>query len=227
MWYERTEALIGADNIEKIKNANIAVFGVGGVGTFCIEALVRAGVHKITIVDGDVVCESNLNRQLIATVDSINKPKVEVMKERLLKINPDAEVNTIYDFYTPENRNKFNLSIFDYVVDAIDSVPNKIDLIKTCYDNKIQIISSMGTANKLDPLQFCISDIHKTSVCPLAKVIRKKAKELNIKKLKVLYSKELPVKPVTDNVKLGSISFVPSAAGLIIAGEVIRDIIKK
>ena len=227
MWNERTEALIGADNIEKIEKANIAVFGVGGVGTFCIESLVRAGVLKITIVDGDVVCESNLNRQLIATVDSLNKPKVEVMKERLLKINSNVEVTAIYDFYTPENRDKFNLSAFDYVVDAIDSVPNKIDLIKTCYENNIQIISSMGTANKLDPLQFCISDIHKTSVCPLAKVIRKKAKELNIKKLKVLYSKELPVKPIIPDVKLGSISFVPSTAGLIIAGEVIRDIIKK
>lgn len=227
MWYERTEALVGADNIEKLKKAKIAVFGVGGVGTFCIEALVRAGVGEITIVDGDVVCKSNLNRQLIATIDSLNKPKVEVMKERLLNINPDIKVTAIYDFYTPENRDKFSLSKFDYVVDAIDSVSNKIDLIKTCYDADIKIISSMGTANKLDPLQFCISDIHKTSVCPLAKVIRKKAKELGIKKLKVLYSKELPVKPVKDGVKLGSISFVPSTAGLIIAGEVIRDIIKE
>jgi tRNA A37 threonylcarbamoyladenosine dehydratase len=226
MWYERTEALIGKENIEKLKNSHVAVFGVGGVGSFVIEALARAGIGEITVIDGDVVCESNINRQLIATADVIGQPKVNVMQKRILSINPDIEVNAIYEFYTPDKRDEFLKGSYTYVVDAIDSVPNKIDLIKSCYDRNIRIISSMGAANKLNPAMFEVADISKTSVCPLAKVIRRKLSELNIKKLKVVYSKEPPLKPVTEGVKLGSISFVPSSAGLLIASEVIRDIIK-
>lgn len=226
MWYERTEALIGKYNIDKLKNTHIAVFGVGGVGSFVAEALIRAGVGSITVIDGDKVSETNINRQLIATTKTVNVPKVHVMEERANEINPEIIINTIYDFYTPENRESFFINKYDYVVDAIDSVTNKVDLIKTCYDRKIPIISSMGTANKLNPMMFEITDIYKTSVCPLAKVMRKRLKDLNVEKLKVLYSKELPVKPVDSEVKLGSISFVPSVAGLIIASEVIGDIIK-
>jgi len=226
MWYERTEALIGNNNIEKLKNSHVAVFGVGGVGSFVAEALIRVGVGTVTAIDGDKVAESNINRQLIATTKTVNMPKVEVLEERAKDINPEININTIYDFYTPENRDKFFVDKYDYVVDAIDSVANKVDLIKICYEKKIPIISSMGTANKLNPTMFEISDIYKTSVCPLAKVMRKKLKELNIEKLKVLYSKELPVKPIDNDVKLGSISFVPSVAGLIIASEVVSDIIK-
>jgi len=227
MWYERTESLIGSENIEKLRNSHIAIFGVGGVGSFVAEGLIRAGVGTITVIDGDKVAESNINRQLIATAKTLDLPKVEVISERAKDINPEIKIHTIYDFYTPENRDNFFVNKYDYVVDAIDSVTNKVDLIKTCYDKNIPIISSMGTANKLNPTMFEIADINKTSVCPLAKVIRKKMKELGVKKLKVLYSKELPAKPVDSNVKLGSVSFVPSVAGLIIAGEVVSDIIKE
>lgn len=227
MWYERTESLIGSENIEKLRKSHVAVFGVGGVGSFVIEGLIRAGVGVITVIDGDKVVESNINRQLIATTKTLNIPKVNVIEERAKDINPEIEIHTIYDFYIPENRDKFFMYEYDYVVDAIDSVTNKVDLIKNCYDKKIPIISSMGTANKLNPKMFEIADINKTSVCPLAKVIRKKMKELGVTKLKVLYSKELPLKPIDSNVKLGSVSFVPSVAGLIIAGEVVSDIIKK
>jgi len=227
MWYERTEILIGKENIEKLKNSHVAIFGIGGVGSFVAEALIRAGVGTITLIDGDIVTESNINRQLIATTKTINIPKVYIIEERAKDINTEIQINTIYDFYTPENKEKFFNNQYDYVVDAIDSVSDKVDLIKTCYDRKIPIISSMGTANKLNPTMFEISDIYKTSVCPLAKVMRKKLKELNVEKLKVLYSKELPVKPIGTDVKLGSISFVPSTAGLIIASEVVSDIIKR
>lgn len=226
MWSERTEALIGKENIEKLRNSHVAVFGVGGVGSFAIEALVRAGIGEITIVDGDVVCESNINRQLIATIDVIGQPKVNVMQKRILSINPNIQIHVINEFYTPEKRDKIIKNNYTYVVDAIDSVPNKIDLIKSCYDYNVKIISSMGAANKLNPAMFEVADIYKTSVCPLAKVIRKKLHELEVENLKVVYSKELPVKPVTEGVKLGSISFVPSSAGLLIASEVICDIIK-
>jgi tRNA A37 threonylcarbamoyladenosine dehydratase len=225
MWYDRTEILIGKENIEKLKNLHVAVFGVGGVGSYAVEALVRAGVGEITIIDADNVDETNINRQLLATVDVVGQPKVEVLEKRILSINPKIKVHKICDFYSAENREKFFEKNYDYVVDAIDSVASKIDLIKYCYDNNIKIISSMGTANKLEPLKLKVADINKTVVCPLAKIIRKKAKELGIKKLKVVYSEELPIKNENTNV-LGSISFVPSVAGLIIASEVIRDIIK-
>lgn len=224
MWYDRTEILIGKENIKKLENAHIAVFGVGGVGSYSVEALVRAGIGEITIVDADNVDETNINRQLLATREVVGQAKVDVLEKRILSINPQIKVHKVCDFYTPENREKFFVYNYDYVVDAIDSLSSKIDLIKYCYDNKVKIISSMGTANKLEPLKLKVADIKKTSVCPLAKIIRKKAKELGIEKLKVVYSEELPIKNESTTT-LGSISFVPSVAGLIIASEVIRDII--
>ena len=225
-WYERTEALIGRDGLEKLKNSHIAVFGIGGVGSYVAEAIARAGVGEITLVDGDVVAESNINRQLVATTNTVGQPKVEIMKKRISDINPEAKVNAIFDFYIPENREKF-INEYTYVVDAIDSVPNKIDLLDTFIKQNIKIISSMGTANKLDPTMFEVTDIHKTSVCPLAKIIRKKLKEKGVKKLKVVYSKEEVKKIKTENTSLGSVSFVPSVVGLILAGEVIKDIINE
>lgn len=225
MWYDRTEILIGKENIEKLEDVHVAVFGVGGVGSYTVEALVRAGIGEITIIDADNVDETNINRQILATVDVVGLPKVEVLEKRILSINPKIKVHKMCDFYSSENREKFFDRNYDYVVDAIDSISSKIDLIKYCYDNKINIISSMGTANKLEPLKLKVADIKKTSVCPLAKIIRKKAKELGIEKLKVVYSEELPNKNENTNV-LGSISFVPSVAGLIIASEIVRDIIK-
>ena len=181
-WYERTEALIGSDGIEKLKNSHVAVFGIGGVGSYVAEAIARAGVGEITLIDGDRVAESNINRQLVATSSTVGQPKVEIMKQRILDINPNAKVNTIFEFYIPENREKF-INNYTYVVDAIDSVTNKIDLIETFTNQNIKIISSMGAANKLDPTMFEVADIYKTSVCPLAKIMRKKLKEKGVKKL--------------------------------------------
>jgi len=223
-WYERTEALIGSEGIEKLKDSHVAVFGVGGVGSYVAEAIARAGVGEITLVDGDRVAESNINRQLVATSSTVGQPKVEIMKQRILDINPEAKVNVIFDFYTPANREKF-INNYTYIVDAIDSVANKIDLIENFTNHNIKIISSMGTANKLDPTKFEVADIYKTSVCPLAKVIRKKLKEKGIKKLKVVYSKEETKLCKSENTSLGSVSFVPSVAGLILASEVVGDII--
>jgi len=223
MWYDRTEILIGKENIDKLKDSHVAVFGIGGVGSYTVEALVRAGVGQITIIDADNVDVTNINRQLLATIDVVGQAKVDVLEKRILSINPEIKVYKICDFYSPENREKFFTSKYDYVVDAIDSIASKIDLIKYCYDNNVKIMSSMGTANKLEPLKLKVADINKTSVCPLAKIIRKKSKELGIKKLKVVYSEELPIKNDSTNV-LGSVSFVPSVAGLIIASEVVRDI---
>ena len=162
MWYERTESLIGSENIEKLRNSHVAIFGIGGVGSFVAEGLIRAGVGTITVIDGDKVAESNINRQLIATAKTLDLPKVEVISERAKDINPEIKIHTIYDFYIPENRDNFFVNKYDYVVDAIDSVTNKVDLIKTCYDKNIPIISSMGTANKLNPTMFEIADINKT-----------------------------------------------------------------
>lgn len=224
MWYDRTEILIGKDNIDKLAKSHVAVFGIGGVGSYAVEALVRAGIGEITIVDADNVDETNINRQLLATTEVVGQPKVDVLEKRILSINPKIRIHKICDFYSAENRDKFFVQRYDYVVDAIDSISSKIDLIKYCYDSNIKIISSMGTANKLEPLKLKVADINKTSVCPLAKIIRKKSKELGIKKLKVVYSEELPIKN-ENATTLGSISFVPSVAGLIIASEVVRDII--
>lgn len=218
----RTEKLIGKDNLEKLKNSHIAVFGIGGVGGYVTEALIRAGIGKIDIIDNDTVSESNINRQIIATTDKIGQYKVDVMKERILKINPQAEVNAYNTLYLPQTADMFDFTKYTYVVDAVDNVTAKIELVLRANATDTPIISSMGTGNKLDPTMFCVSDIYKTEVCPLAKVMRYELKKRGIKKLKVVYSKE---KPVTKQRPPASISFVPSVAGMIIASEVVKDII--
>lgn len=226
--FSRTELLIGKENLEKLKNSKVAIFGIGGVGSFVLEALTRAGIGNFILVDKDNVDLSNLNRQIIATRKTVGKPKVEVAKERILEINPNAEVEIYKEFFMPETEGILDSTI-SYVVDAIDTVTAKIELVKRAQELNIPIISSMGTGNKLDPTKFEVSDIYKTSVCPLAKVMRKELKARRIKKLKVVYSKELPIKVARNEEVIkqipGSISFVPSVAGLIIAGEVIKDII--
>lgn len=250
--FSRTELLIGKNNIEKLQNSKVAVFGIGGVGSYVVEGLARAGIGNFILVDSDDVSISNLNRQIIATTKTIGKPKVEVAKDRILEINPNANVTTYKEFYMPDNRVPFENDI-SYIVDAIDTVTAKIDLIEEAEKLKIPIISSMGTGNKLDPTKFEVTDIYKTSVCPLAKVMRKELRDRGIKKLKVVYSKEEPIKIkdrdnfekdrelykneveaekyaekknyISNSHVPGSISFVPSVAGLIIAGEVIKDII--
>ncbi len=224
-FYQRTQALIGEESLEKIKKSHVAVFGVGGVGGFVVEALARAGVGKLTLVDNDTVKESNINRQIIALNSTVGLLKTEAFKARIKDINPDAIVETKEIFYLPETKDEIDFSAFDYVVDAIDTVSGKITIIERCKEQGVPVISSMGTGNKLDPTAFKIADISKTSVCPLARVMRYELKKRGITKVKVLYSTEEPVKR-GDRVP-ASISFVPSAAGLIIAGEVIKDIIKK
>ena len=225
----RTKILIGDEGLEKLKNAKVAVFGVGGVGSFVVEALARAGVGSFVLIDKDQVSLSNINRQLIATHETIGKLKVDVAKERILSINPEAKVETFAEFFMPGNTNILNNSI-TYIVDAIDTVTAKIELVMQAQKLGVPIISSMGTGNKLNPCLFEITDIYKTQVCPLAKVMRKELKQRGVKHLKVLYSKEEPLKSgiIGENGKTipGSISFVPSVAGLIIAGEVIKDLLK-
>lgn len=225
----RTKILIGDEGLEKLKNAKIAVFGVGGVGSFVVEALARAGVGCFVLIDKDQVSLSNINRQLIATHETIEKLKVDVAKKRILSINPEAKVETFAEFFMPGNTNILNNSI-TYIIDAIDTVTAKIELVMQAQKLGIPIISSMGTGNKLNPCLFEITDIYKTQVCPLAKVMRKELKQRGVKHLKVLYSKEEPLKSgiIGENGKTipGSISFVPSVAGLIIAGEVIKDLLK-
>ena len=224
-WLQRTELLIGKESVIKLQNANIIVFGLGGVGSYVVEGLVRAGIGNIKVIDNDNVDITNINRQLIADVTTVGKPKVDVEKERALNINPSLNITTVRKFVDKNNikeiindNNKAN-----YVVDAIDTVQSKLEIIKYCYENSIPIISCMGTGNKLDASKFEIADITKTSVCPLAKVIRKELKKINIPHLKVLYSKEVPIKSIS--ITPASISFVPSVAGLMISGEVIKDII--
>ena len=225
----RTKILIGDEGLEKLKNAKVAVFGVGGVGSFVVEALARAGVGSFVLIDKDQVSLSNINRQLIATHETIGKLKVDVAKERILSINPEAKVETFAEFFMPGNTDILNNSI-TYIVDAIDTVTAKIELVMQAQKLGVPIISSMGTGNKLNPCLFEITDIYKTQVCPLAKVMRKELKQRGVKHLKVLYSKEEPKKSgiIGENGKAipGSISFVPSVAGLIIAGEVIKDLLK-
>lgn len=229
--FSRTELLIGKEGIEKLQKAKVAIFGIGGVGSFVVEGLVRAGIGNFILVDDDKICLTNLNRQLISTRKTVGRPKVEVAKERILEINPNANVEIYQEFFMPDSKEILNDSI-DYVVDAIDTVTAKIELVLRANKLNIPIISSMGTGNKLDPTKFEVTDIYKTSVCPLAKVIRKELRARQIKKLKVVYSKEEPIKQKeaennTYKTVPGSISFVPSVAGLIVAGEVIKDIIKK
>ena len=230
--FSRTELIIGRDAINKLHNSKVAVFGIGGVGSFVVESLVRAGVGKFVLVDKDEVDITNINRQIIATYNTIGKAKVEVAKERILEINPKAEVEIYKEFFLPETEGILDNSI-DYVVDCVDTVTAKIELVVRTNKLNIPIISAMGTGNKLDPTKFEVSDIYKTSVCPLAKVMRKELKARNINKLKVVYSKEEPIKHKEQSKEElygtkqtpGSISFVPSVAGLIIAGEVIKDLI--
>ena len=226
--FSRTELLIGKQGIEKLQKAKIAIFGIGGVGSYVVEGLVRAGIGNFILVDNDVVSLTNLNRQIIATHKTINMPKVEVAKQIILEINPNAKVEIYQELFMPESQGILDEDI-DYIIDCVDTVAAKIELVIRAKKLNVPIISCMGTGNKLDPTRFEVTDIFKTSVCPLAKVMRKELKSRGIKKLKVLYSKEEPIKPeecIEEKVKAGSISFVPSVAGLIIAGEVVKDIIK-
>ena len=230
-WNSRTEILIGEENIRKLENTKVIVYGIGGVGSYVVEGLVRAGIGKITLVDNDTINISNLNRQLHTTINTIGKSKVEVMKERILSINPKAEVEVYMpkDLNEPEE-NLINES-YSYVVDAVDTIPTKLKLVEKANQLNVPIISALGAGNKLEPCSFQVSDIYKTKVCPLAKVMRKELKKRGIKSLKVVYSEEEAKanKQVLDenNKKvIGSISFVPSVAGLIIAGEVVKDLIK-
>ena len=226
--FSRTETLLGLDRMNKLKNSRVIIFGVGGVGGYVIEALTRSGFKQIDIVDFDSVSITNINRQIIALHSTVGKLKIDVMKERMLDINPNIVVNTYPVFLDDTNIESFNLSQYDYVVDAIDSVTSKLLLIEYCVKNNIKIISSMGTGNKLDPSLFKISDISKTSVCPLAKVIRYELRKRGINHLKVLFSTETPIKNFVEGegnkLAPSSISFVPSSAGLLIASEVIKDL---
>lgn len=242
--FSRTEMLIGTEGLEKLKGSTVAVFGVGGVGTFAIEGLVRSGLGKIALVDDDDICLTNVNRQLHATRKTVGQAKVEAMKERVLTINPKVEVVIHRELYNAESAERLLLDEYDYVIDAIDMVSAKLDLIERCKKRGIPVISSMGAGNKLNPAMFEVTDIYKTSMCPLAKVMRKELKARGVKKLKVVYSKEKPMKPIelTSNCNTncictnkdrtcierrqipGSVAFVPSVMGLIIASEVVKDI---
>ena len=244
--FSRTELLLGKESMQKLENARVAVFGIGGVGGYAVEALVRSGVGTIDLIDDDKVCLTNLNRQIIATRKTVGKYKVDVMKERILEINPDAVVNTHKCFFLPENRDEFDFSQYSYVVDAVDTVTAKIQLVMEAEAVGVSIISSMGAGNKLDPTKFEVADIYETSICPLAKVMRRELRKRNIEHLKVVYSKETPIRPIEDMAIScrthcicppgakhkcterrdipGSNAFVPSVVGLIIAGEVIKDL---
>lgn len=246
--FSRTEMLIGKQAIEKLKSSKVAVFGIGGVGTYAVEGLVRSGVGKLVLIDDDCICLTNINRQLHATHKTVGKPKVEVMRDRVLEINPKAEVEIYQRFYMPDCSEELIHEDYDYIIDSIDTVTAKIDLIIKAKEKGIPIISCMGAGNKLDPTMFEVADIYSTTICPLAKVMRKELRQRGVDSLKVLYSKEVPIKPIDDESSgckancicppgttrkctirhqiPASISFVPSVAGLIIAGEVIKDLIK-
>lgn len=230
--YIRTAMLIGKSGVDKLLGSKVIIIGVGGVGGYVTEALARAGVGTLTLVDADVVAISNINRQIIATLSSVGKEKVKVFEQRISDINPDCKVNTVAEFITPDNLNSLKLEEYDYVVDAIDTVSTKLAIAQLCEQKGIPLISSLGTGNKLDPTALKISDIYKTSVCPLARAMRTELKKLGVKHLKVVFSEEVPIKPdeaLTAQLSgggrnVGSISFVPSAAGLIIASEVVREL---
>jgi tRNA A37 threonylcarbamoyladenosine dehydratase len=246
--FSRTELLIGKEALAKLAQKKVAVFGIGGVGSFVVEGLVRAGVGKLVLVDDDCICLTNLNRQLHATMKTIGKPKVEVMRDRVLEINPKAEVTVFQEFYLPETADGLIADDYDYIVDAIDTVTGKIDLVLKAKEKSIPIISSMGAGNKLDASKFEVADIFSTSVCPLAKVMRYELRKRGVTGLKVVYSREKPLTPLENEESScskscvcpagttrkcttrrqipGSISFVPSVAGLIMAGEVVQDLIK-
>ena len=238
--FSRTQLLIGESAVQTLMKARVAVFGLGGVGGYVVEALARSGIGEFDLIDNDTVCLSNLNRQIIATHKTVGRSKVDVMKERILDINPDAVIHVHNCFFLPETSDTFHFEDYSYVVDAIDTVSGKIEIIMKAEAAHVPVISSMGTGNKLDPTRLEVSDIYKTQVCPLAKVMRKELKNRGIKKLKVVYSQEIPIKQETNPVSSedtgsvgrkrsvpASIAFVPSVAGLIIAGEVIKDLIKE
>lgn len=245
--FSRTELLLGKDGIEKLASSRVAIFGIGGVGGYTVEALARSGVGTFDLIDDDKICITNINRQIYALRSTVGKYKVDVAKDRILDINPNAVVNTYKTFYTPETADEFDFSQYDYVVDAIDTVVGKLKIVEKAKEAKIPVISSMGAGNKMNPALFEVTDIFKTSVCPLAKVMRQELKKRKIRKLKVVYSKEIPIKP-NDDIEIsckkhcvcppgtvrkcttrrqipGSNAFVPSVVGLIIAGEVVKDLI--
>ena len=237
--FSRTQFLLGSEAMEKLKKARVAVFGLGGVGGYVAEALARSGVGALELVDHDTISLTNLNRQILATHDTVGRFKAEVAAERVKAINPDMDARSIKTFYLPETAHQFDFTRYDYVVDAIDTVTGKLMLVQAAQAAGTPIISSMGTGNKLDPTAFRVADIHETSVCPLARIIRKECRKRGIEKLKVVYSTEEPIKTVLSpddpawaelpqgrNALPGSVCFVPAAAGMIIAGEVIKDLIR-
>ncbi len=244
--FSRTELLLGKEAMEQLSKARVAVFGVGGVGGYACEALVRSGIGAFDLIDDDKVCLTNLNRQIIATRKTVGKYKTDVMKERMLEINPDVDVAIHKCFFLPENADEFPFEEYDYIIDAVDTVTAKIELVMKAQEKNVPIISSMGAGNKLDASMFQVADIYKTKVCPLAKVMRRELKKRGVKKLKVVYSEEKPTRPIEDMAIScrtncicppgakhkcterrdipGSVAFVPAVAGLIIAGEVIKDL---
>ena len=226
--FTRTELLLGQEAMDRLRHSHVAVFGIGGVGGYAAEALARAGSGRLDLIDHDKVSITNINRQIIASFDTIGKDKADVMKDRIMSVNPNAAVSVFKCFYLPENADAFDLGKYSYVVDAVDTVTAKIELAVRAKEAGVPVISCMGTGNKLNPFRFEIADIYSTSVCPLAKVMRRELRKRNIPRLKVLYSKEEPIKKYLSEqgrAVPGSISFVPSAAGLMIASEVVRDII--
>lgn len=229
--FSRTELLLGAENMERLQQSHVAVFGIGGVGGYVCEALVRSGIGEFDLIDSDTVALSNLNRQIIATHKTVGLPKVEVMKARMEEINPQVKVCTHQCFFLPENADSFDFSKYDYVVDCIDTVTAKIELILRCQAEGVPIISSMGAGNKLDGSRFRVTDIYKTEMDPLAKVMRRELKKRGVRKLKVVYSDEKPItlsEQTEENGKRipGSMAFVPAVAGLVLAGEVVKDLCK-
>lgn len=233
--FSRTELLLGSGAMEKLRSSRIAIFGIGGVGGFVAEALARSGIFHLDLIDSDNVSLTNLNRQIIALHSTVGRPKVDVMRERILDINPEADVRTYQCFFLPETKDQFDFSQYDYVVDAVDTVKAKLELIVRAKENNVPIICSMGAGNKLDPTAFEVADISETSVCPLARVMRQECKKRGLRGVKVVYSKERPVEIKTqagdeslekkgNSIAPGSIAFVPSVAGLIIASEVVKDL---
>ncbi len=227
--FSRTQLLLGSESMKKLAAARVAVFGIGGVGGYVVEALARCGIGSFVLVDNDTICSTNINRQIIATEKTVGRYKTDVMRERILEINPAARVEARRCFYLPENAHEFDFTGYSYVVDAVDTVTAKLEIIMRAQACKVPVISCMGAGNKLDPTRFQVADIYQTSVCPLAKVMRRELKKRGVKKLKVVYSTEEPVRPADGTEKKripGSISFVPSVAGLILAGEVVKDLTK-
>lgn len=247
--FSRTELLLGSEAMRRLDKSRVAVFGVGGVGGYAVEALVRSGIGAITLIDDDKVCLTNLNRQIIATRKTVGKYKADVMRERIHEINPECKVTVHKCFYLPENKNEFDFSEYSYIIDAVDTVTAKIQLVMEAQEKNVPIISSMGAGNKMNPAEFEVADIYQTSVCPLAKVMRRELKKRNVKQLKVVYSREKPIKPIEDmSISCrtncicppgakhkcterrdipGSNAFVPSVVGLILASEVIKDLAKE